>query len=61
MSVLKTALALLHPFMPFITEEIYTALPGASETLMLEAWPVYDAAIDYAAEETGFEKIMDLI
>ncbi len=60
-SVLKTALALLHPFMPFITEEIYTALPGASETLMLQAWPVYDAAMDYADEEAGFEKIMDLI
>ncbi len=60
-SVLKTALALLHPFMPFLTEEIYTALPGAAETLMLEPWPVYDEAMHYEEEEAGFEKIMDLI
>ena len=41
-SVLMQALKLLHPFMPFITEEIYTALPGAAETLMLQSWPVYE-------------------
>ncbi|MFQ7004492.1 MAG: class I tRNA ligase family protein, partial [Ruthenibacterium lactatiformans] len=60
-SVLVQALKLLHPFMPFITEEIYTALPGASETLMLEKWPGYEPQMDYAQEEAGFEKVMDLI
>lgn len=47
--------------MPFITEEIYTALPGASETLMLEKWPEYEPQMNYAEEEAGFEKVMDLI
>ena len=60
-SVLVQALKLLHPFMPFITEEIYTALPGASETLMLEKWPEYEPQMNYAEEEAGFEKVMDLI
>ena len=60
-SVLVQALKLLHPFMPFITEEIYTALPGASETLMLEKWPGYEPQMNYAEEEAGFEKVMDLI
>ena len=60
-SVLSQALALLHPFMPFITEEIYTALPGAGETLMYTKWPVYEPQLDFAEEETAFEKIMDVI
>ena len=60
-SVLMQALKLLHPFMPFITEEIYTALPGAAETLITEHWPVYEPELEYAAEEAGFQKIMDLI
>ncbi len=59
--VLAGALKLLHPFMPFITEEIYTALPGAAETLIDRPWPVYDEALHFAAEEEGFEKVMDLI
>lgn len=37
--VLDKALKLLHPFMPFITEEIYQALPGSAETIMNEKWP----------------------
>ena len=60
-SVLVQALKLLHPFMPFITEEIYTALPGSAETLMTEPWPAYEPELEYAAEEAGFQKIMDLI
>ncbi|MEQ2519983.1 valine--tRNA ligase [Ruthenibacterium sp. CLA-JM-H11] len=60
-SILVGALKLLHPFMPFITEEIYTALPGTGETLVTESWPVYDEAQCYAAEEQSFEKVMDLI
>ncbi|MEG2287062.1 MAG: valine--tRNA ligase, partial [Ruthenibacterium sp.] len=60
-SVLSQALKLLHPFMPFITEEIYRALPGSSETVMLEAWPVYEPELDFTSEETEFEAVMDLI
>lgn len=41
-NVLMQTLKLLHPFMPFITEEIYQYLPGHAETIMLEAWPQYE-------------------
>ena len=59
--VLTGALKLLHPYMPFITEEIYTALPGAGESIMIQSWPVYDEAMNFAAEEAAFEKVMDLV
>ena len=63
--VLIQLLKLLHPFMPFITEEIYQALPHVpgeeSEFLMKTSWPVYDAAHVFPAEEAAMEEIMDLI
>lgn len=59
--VLTQALKLLHPFMPFITEEIYRALPGTSETIMTEQWPVFCEELNFAAEEADFEKLMDYI
>ena len=59
--VLDKALKLLHPFMPFITEELYQALPGSAETIMTQAWPTFDAAHNWAAEEEAFEKVMDYI
>ena len=59
--VLTQALKLLHPFMPFITEEIYHALPGTGETIMLENWPVFSAELDFAQEEEDFGKLMDYI
>ena len=59
--VLTQALKLLHPFMPFITEEIYRALPGTSETIMTEQWPVFTEELNFAAEEADFEKLMDYI
>ena len=59
--VLTQALKLLHPFMPFITEEIYRALPGTSETIMAEQWPVFTEELNYADDEADFEKLMDYI
>ena len=58
---LTQALKLLHPFMPFITEEIYRALPGTGESIMIQQWPAFDEALDYAADEADFEKLMDYI
>ena len=62
--VLVTLLKLLHPFMPFITEEIYQALPkcdGASDILMVAQWPEYTEALNFPAEENAMEAVMDLI
>ncbi len=59
--VLSEALKLLHPFMPFITEEIYAALPGSAPSIMDQAWPVYEESKHFEGEEIGFEKVMDLI
>ncbi len=59
--VLTTALRLLHPFMPFITEEIYQFLPGHSKTIMLDDWPQKDdRQIDLTAVES-MRKIMQAI
>ena len=54
-------LKLLHPFMPFITEEIWQALDGTGKPIMLEKFPVYDESLSYPAEESDFEKIIDAI
>uniref|UniRef100_UPI003FF12B4D valine--tRNA ligase n=2 Tax=Faecalibacterium sp. TaxID=1971605 RepID=UPI003FF12B4D len=59
--VLDKALKLLHPFMPFITEELYQALPGSAETIMTQSWPTFDEAHNWAEEEEAFEKVMDYI
>ena len=62
--VLVTLLKLLHPFMPFITEEIYQALPkcdGAEDILMIAQWPEYTEALSFPAEESAMEAVMDLI
>lgn len=59
--VLSQALKLLHPFMPFVTEAIYQSLPGSAETIMDQAWPVFDAAHDWPEEEADFNKLMDYI
>ena len=60
-SVLVQALQLLHPFMPFITEEIYSALPGTQGSIMVQKWPQYEPNLHYAEEEQAFQKVMDLI
>ena len=54
-------LKLLHPFMPFITEEIWQALDGTGRPLMLESFPVYDESLSFPQEEEAFEKIIEAI
>ncbi len=63
--VLTELLKLLHPFMPFITEEIFQALPkraGAGDKfLMTSRWPEYSEALSFPAEESAMEAVMDTI
>ena len=59
--VLTETLKLLHPFMPFITEEIWQALPHSGDYLMLQQWPQHRAELDFPEEEKARELIMDAI
>ena len=56
--VLTDILKLLHPFMPFITEEIYQAIPHDTDSIMISKWPEYEESLNFAAEEEQIEKIM---
>ncbi len=59
--VLTGTLKLLHPFMPFITEEIWQTLPHEGESIMISAWPEYDENLDFASEEAEMNRIMTAI
>ncbi len=59
--VMQGMLKLLHPFMPFITEEIWQALSDTDKPLMLEDFPVYDEKLTFGKEEADFEKIITAI
>ncbi|MBR0112154.1 MAG: valine--tRNA ligase [Clostridia bacterium] len=59
--VMSNTLKLLHPFMPFITEEIWQTLPHEGESIMISAWPVYDSALSFPEEEAEMERIMTAI
>ncbi len=60
--VLIDALKLLHPFCPFITEEIYDTLEdGAKTPLMCSSWPEYDAALAFTSEEKDVETIKEAV
>ena len=59
--VLTQMLKLLHPFMPFITEEIWQALPHEGDFLMLSDWPQAKAELSFPEEEQAMERIMDAI
>ncbi len=59
--VLDKALKLLHPFMPFITEEIWQALPHEGETIMLQSFPTYSEANDYPEAAKEMNMVMEAI
>jgi len=59
--VLSGTMQLLHPFMPFLTEEIWQALPHDGETIMLSSWPEYSKDLEFSEEERGMEIIMRAI
>ena len=60
-TVLTEALKLLHPFMPFITEEIFCTLHPEEDTIMLAKWPEYRADWNFPAEEEMLEHCKDLV
>lgn len=60
-TVLKTILKLLHPVIPFITEEIAGYLPENDTPLIIDSWPQYDPALAYKQEEKDVARLMDVI
>lgn len=59
--VLSNTMKLLHPFMPFITETIWQALPHEGESIMISKWPEYQESLNFAAQAEQVETIMDTI
>ena len=60
-TVLTNALKLLHPYMPFITEEIFCTLHPEEESIMISAWPEYQDAWNFAKEEKEVETIKEAV
>ena len=59
--VLICLLKMLHPFMPFITDEVYRYIPGTEGTIMLSDWPKADDAMNFPQEAHEMEGVMDVI
>ena len=59
--VLKNMLVLLHPFMPFITEEIYSSLPNKKDLLIVEDWPEFRKEFDFVNEESNVNSVIEAI
>lgn len=59
--VLTNTLKMLHPFMPFITEEIWQAMPNDCESIMQAHWPVYREELNFEEEERQFAGVMEAI
>ncbi|EGY77455.1 valine--tRNA ligase [Peptoniphilus indolicus ATCC 29427] len=59
--VLKGILKLLHPFMPYITEEIWDHIPSENGALIVESWPVVEESLKFKTEEKDIEYIKDII
>ena len=59
--VLSETMKLLHPFMPFITEEIWQHLPHEGESIMISKFPEYNPALDFSADEAIMETVMSAV
>lgn len=59
--VLITSLKLLHPYMPFVTEEIFCTLQNEEESIMVSEWPVYSEEFNFANEEQAIETIKEAV
>lgn len=59
--VMNNTLKLLHPFMPFITEEIWQALPHTGESIMVAKFPEYSEELNFSEEEKEFGRVVDAI
>ena len=59
--VLENALKLLHPFIPFVTEEIYSFLPNTTGSIMVSVFPRYNSKMSYKKEAKTFEGVMEII
>ena len=60
-TVLGDALKLLHPYMPFVTEEIYCTLNPQEESIMISSWPVWTGERNFPEEEAGVEMIKEAV
>lgn len=59
--IITNTLKLLHPFMPFITEEIWQTMPHKGESIMVESYPEYDEKLNFEESVEKMHKIMDVI
>ena len=59
--ILVNTLKLLHPFMPFITEEIFSYLPTGEDSIMVSNWPKYDEKLSFPEDEKRMQLVMDAI
>ena len=59
--VLSNTMKLLHPFLPFITEEIWLALPHTGDSIMISSYPQTDPALDFTEDEASIDRIIGLI
>ena len=60
-TVLTNALKMLHPYMPFITEEIFCTLHPEEESIMISSWPEYTESWDFASDEKAVETIKEAV
>ena len=60
-NVLTNALKLLHPYMPFVTEEIFCTIQSEEESIMVSDWPVYQEAWNFAGEESAIELMKEAV